>query len=59
MVIAYGLEARHPVWLAVFAGGCLSTAIYGVLSGAWIFAVLEAVWSVLAVRRFTLRRRGA
>ncbi|MFT7599324.1 MAG: uncharacterized membrane protein YjjP (DUF1212 family) [Acidimicrobiales bacterium] len=53
MVVAYGFEQRHPRWIIVFAIGCLSTAIYGVITGAWVFAVLEALWSVLAVHRFT------
>lgn len=52
MVVAYGLEARSRIWIAVFAVGCLATAVYGVLSEAWIFAVLETVWAGLAARRF-------
>ena len=52
MVVSYALEDRDRRWIAVFAAGCLSTAVYGVLSEAWIFAVLESVWSVIAIRRF-------
>lgn len=52
MVTAYGLEARGRIWIMIFAGGCAATALYGVLIGAWIFAVLESVWAVIALVRF-------
>jgi hypothetical protein len=32
MVVAYALETRSPKWIADFAGGCLSTALYGVMT---------------------------
>jgi hypothetical protein len=56
MVAAYALEARGSVWIAVFAGACVTTAVYGVLSGAWIFAALETVWAAIALRRFNSAR---
>jgi hypothetical protein len=56
MVVAYGFEQRNPLWIAVFATGCLATAVYGVLTGAWVFAILETAWAVLAVRRFARLR---
>lgn len=52
MVVAYAREARNPIWIAVFAAGCASTAVYGVLTQSWIFAALEVVWSAIAIRRF-------
>lgn len=52
MVTAYGFESRDPKWVAVFAVGCAATAVYGVLTGAWIFAVLETIWAGVAARRF-------
>lgn len=54
MVVSYALEGRHRNWVAIFAVGCISTAIYGLLTSAWIFAVLELVWAVIAIRRFTV-----
>ncbi len=57
MVTAYALEARGPKWIAVFALACAATAVYGVASGAWIFAALEATWSVVAFSRFVSHRR--
>ncbi|HZJ27542.1 MAG TPA: hypothetical protein VFF40_11135 [Acidimicrobiia bacterium] len=56
MVVAYGLEARATFWIAIFAVGCLATAIYGVLTGAWIFVALESVWAGLALHRFDRAR---
>lgn len=52
MVTAYGFESRDPKWVAVFAVGCAATAIYGVITGAWIFAVLETIWAGVATKRF-------
>lgn len=52
MVVSYALEARHRWWIAVFAVGCAATALFGVLTQAWIFAVLESVWAIIAIRRF-------
>ena len=52
MVGAYALEDRGPRWIAVFAAGCAATAVYGALTGAWIFVVLESVWAVVATVRF-------
>lgn len=56
MVVSYALESRGAIWIAIFAAGCLATAIYGVLSGAWIFAILETVWAAIALQRFTAER---
>ncbi len=56
MVVSYALESRGSNWIAVFAGGCAATALYGVLTGAWIFVVLESVWAVIALRRFQVAR---
>lgn len=53
MVTAYAFEDRGRLWIAVFAAGCLATALYGVITEAWIFAVLETVWAAIAIARFT------
>lgn len=52
MIVAYANEARHVRWIAVFAAGCAATAVYGALSGAWIFVDLETIWAGIALRRF-------
>ena len=52
MMAMYALEARGRRFVLGFAVGCVLSSIYGFLSGAWPFGVVEAVWAVIAVRRF-------
>ncbi|MGO8683249.1 MAG: hypothetical protein ACLQUT_01500 [Thermoleophilia bacterium] len=52
MMVMYALEARGRRFIAAFAVGCLLSSAYGFLSGAWPFGVVEAVWTVVALRRF-------
>src|SRR5205814_3308412 len=37
MMTMYALERRHPLFILAFAAGCLASAAYGFLSGAWPF----------------------
>ena len=54
MLISYALE-RHSHWYTLaFAGACALGSAYGFLQGAWPFGLVEAVWSVVAVRRWWL-----
>lgn len=57
MLLMYALERRHPRFVLGFTLGCLLSSAYGFLSGAWPFGVLEAIWAVIAWRRFTTVRR--
>ena len=57
MMLMYALESRGPRFVAAFALGCILSSIYGFLSGAWPFGVVEAVWSLIAWRRYRLTRR--
>jgi hypothetical protein len=57
MMAMYGLEQRHRSFILAFAAGCLLASSYGFLSGAWPFGVVEAIWSVVAFRRY-LRSPG-
>ena len=52
MVTSYALEARHSAFVLVFALSCVLTSAYGFLQGAWPFGIVEAIWSVIAVRRW-------
>lgn len=52
MLVFYALEARSPLFALAFAGACLMGSAYGFLQGAWPFGVVEAVWSVVALRRW-------
>lgn len=53
MMVMYALERRHRMLVLAFAAGCALSASYGFLSGAWPFGVVEAVWCVVAIRRFS------
>jgi hypothetical protein len=52
MMAMYALEAKHRRFVLAFAAGCLLSSVYGFLSGAWPFGAVEAIWSIIAVRRF-------
>lgn len=52
MMLMYALESRAQGFVLAFAIGCVLSSIYGFLSGAWPFGVVELVWSVIALRRY-------
>lgn len=52
MVVCYALENRSPWLILAFAVACVLGSIYGFLQGAWPFGLVEAVWSIVAVRRW-------
>lgn len=52
MMAMYALERRDRRFVLAFALGCLLSSAYGFLSGAWPFGVVEAVWLLIAVRRY-------
>jgi len=59
MMVMYALERRHRYFVLAFALGCALSAVYGFLSGAWPFGVVEAVWCVVALRRFLASPAGS
>ncbi len=52
MLVCYALEDRSRWFILAFAGSCLLASMYGFLQGAWPFGLVEAVWSMVAVRRY-------
>jgi len=52
MLLMYVLESRGRAFVFLFAIGCALSGAYGFLSGAWLFGVVEAVWCLVALRRF-------
>jgi hypothetical protein len=52
MLVCYALEDRSPWFVLAFAGACALGSAYGFLQGAWPFGVVEAVWAVVAARRW-------
>ncbi len=55
MMLMYALESRHRGFILAFALGCALSSVYGFLSGAWPFGVVEAIWSLIALRRYLAR----
>jgi hypothetical protein len=52
MMLMYALERRGNGFVLAFAVGCGLSSLYGFLSGAWPFGVVEAIWAVVALRRY-------
>jgi hypothetical protein len=52
MMAMYALERRGPGFILAFALGCGLSSVYGFLSGAWPFGVVEAIWTVVAIHRY-------
>ncbi len=52
MLVCYALEARSSWWILGFAFSCWLGSTYGFLQGAWPFGIVEAIWGVVALRRW-------
>jgi hypothetical protein len=59
MMAMYALERRGPTYILLFALGCVLSSVYGFLSGAWPFGVVELIWAGVAVRRWQDERGAA
>jgi len=57
MLICYAAEDRSPWIILAFAAACALGSIYGFLQDAWPFGLVEAIWAVVAGRRWPARRR--
>jgi len=58
MLVAYALEERSRWAVLGFAASCGLASVYGFLSGAWPFGLVEAVWAGVALRRWARRPAG-
>lgn len=52
MMVFYALEKRSRWFILAFAGSCVLASVYGFLQGAWPFGMVEAVWSLVALRKW-------
>jgi hypothetical protein len=52
MLVTYALERRSRWFILAFAGACVLGSAYGFLQGAWPFGLVEAIWSMVALRRW-------
>jgi len=55
MLVFYALEDRSRWFILAFAGACALGSLYGFLQGAWPFGLVEAVWALVALRRWASR----
>jgi hypothetical protein len=58
MLVFYALEDSSAWFVLAFAAACALASVYGFLQGAWPFGVIEAIWAVIAVRRWRTRIRS-
>ena len=59
MLVFYALEDRGAWAILGFAFACALGSTYGFLQGAWPFGAVEAIWTLVALRRFALSRRNS
>ncbi|HVC63147.1 MAG TPA: hypothetical protein VND19_22640 [Acetobacteraceae bacterium] len=52
MLVCYALEEKSHWFVLAFAGSCVLGSTYGFLQGAWPFGLVEAVWALIALRRW-------
>jgi hypothetical protein len=56
MLVCYALEDKSTWFILGFAGACALGSVYGFLQGAWPFGVVEAIWALVALRRWKRAR---
>lgn len=59
MLVFYAFEDYSPWFVLAFAAACAMGSVYGFLQGAWPFGLVEAVWSLIALRRWRDRTKSA
>jgi hypothetical protein len=56
MLVFYALENRSRHFTLLFAGACVMGSAYGFMQGAWPFGLVEGVWSLVAIRKWSQLR---
>jgi hypothetical protein len=56
MVVMYALEPRGRAYVLGFAASCAAASVYALLIHSWPFAAVEAIWAVIAARRWARAR---
>lgn len=52
MLVFYALEERSHWFVLAFGGACAMGSAYGFLQGAWPFGLVEAAWTLVALKRW-------
>ena len=58
MLLTYWLEDRSTWYTLAFAVACGLSSSYGWAVSAYPFGVIEAIWAVIALRRWHMRTSG-
>ena len=58
MLVCYAFEEKSHWWILGFSVACGLGSIYGFLQGAWPFGLVEAIWAVVAFRRWISVRKS-
>jgi len=56
MLVCYALEDHNPWFVLGFALACALGSAYGFLQGAWPFGIVEAIWCLVALRRWRIKQ---
>jgi hypothetical protein len=56
MLVTYALEEKSRWYILAFAVACVLGSTYGFLQGAWPFGLVEAIWALVALRRWLLSK---
>ncbi len=56
MMAFYAVESRSVVFTLFFGLMCIGTSLYGFMAGTWPFGVIEAVWAIIAFRKYVKAR---
>ena len=52
MALMYALQDRSHAFILGFALACVAASLYAFLIRSWPFAIIELVWSAIAVHRW-------
>jgi hypothetical protein len=55
MLIFYALEEQSSWYILGFVAACALGSVYGFLQGAWPFGLVEAIWALVAARRWWVK----
>lgn len=58
MLVCYALEQRSHWFVLGFAFACGLGSAYGFLQGAWPFGLVEAIWALVALRKWLVTPRS-
>ena len=57
MLVTYAFEEKSRWFTLGFAASCALGSAYGFLQGAWPFGCIEAIWCLVALRKWHHRKK--